>query len=94
MITPPPPEDPQTSDPQTASPQIPDPQIPNLGNQPPNRTEPLISTRTALIGTLGILCGVIVGVLTFLAGANVPAATLAGLLVLGGATTFFNKAVG
>ncbi|MFI9817954.1 hypothetical protein [Saccharothrix variisporea] len=55
---------------------------------------PLVSTRTAVVLVLGLLCGTAAGVLTYLAGDNTAAAVLAGLAASGAAVAFFHAHVG
>lgn len=51
---------------------------------------PLLTTRTAVVLLLGLVCGASAGVLTYLAGDNTAAAILAGLAAFGAATAFFH----
>lgn len=55
---------------------------------------PLLSTRTALVLLLGLMCGTGAGTLTYLAGNNVAAAVLAGLAASGASVAFFHAHVG
>ncbi|MEV0678234.1 hypothetical protein AB0I60_17135 [Actinosynnema sp. NPDC050436] len=59
--------------------------------QPPR--PPLLSTRTALVLLLGLVCGAGAGVLTHLAGNNAATALLAGLAAAGAAVAFFHSHV-
>lgn len=54
---------------------------------------PLITLRSAVIFTLGIISGSAATALTALAGTHIAAAVLAGLAALGAAITFFNKVI-
>lgn len=58
---------------------------------PPPSPPPLISTRAALVVLLGLLCGMVAAVLTFLAAKNGPAAVLVGLGAFGGGISFFHR---
>ncbi|MEV6823750.1 hypothetical protein [Amycolatopsis sp. NPDC051102] len=60
----------------------------------PKPPTPLLSVRAAVVLLLGLTCGVAVGVLTYLAGGNTPAAILAGLMSTGGAIVFLHREVG
>ena len=52
---------------------------------------PLLTTRTAVVLLLGLVCGASAGVLTYLAGDdNAAAAVLAGLAAFGAAAAFFH----
>ncbi|NUT47981.1 MAG: hypothetical protein HOV94_11825 [Saccharothrix sp.] len=55
---------------------------------------PLLTTRTALVLLLGLVCGAGAGVLAYLAGNNVAAAVLAGLAASGVSVAFFHAHVG
>jgi len=55
---------------------------------------PLLSTRTALVLLLGLVCGTGAGTLTYLAGNNIAAAILAGLTASGVSVAFFHAHVG
>jgi hypothetical protein len=61
-------------------------------NRPPQT--PLLTTRTAVVLLLGLLCGATAGVLTYLAGDNIAAAILAGLATMGAAIAFFHANLG
>ncbi|MFJ5302792.1 hypothetical protein [Streptomyces sp. NPDC088350] len=56
-----------------------------------NRT--LLTTRSALIFLLGILCGTGTGILTAFTGASPAGAVLSGMAALGFAVPFFNTLV-
>ncbi|MCC8248786.1 hypothetical protein [Saccharothrix luteola] len=55
---------------------------------------PLLSTRTALVLLLGLVCGTGAGTLTYLAGNNAATAILAGLTASGVSVAFFHAHVG
>lgn len=59
----------------------------------PQPTPPLLSVRTALVLTLGLLAGTVVGVLAGLADHNVWAGVLAGILAAGAAVLSFHKII-
>lgn len=54
---------------------------------------PLFSIRLALILLLALVCGGIVGLLTWLAGDNIPAAVLAGLTAAGLSVIAFHNLI-
>ncbi|MET8848701.1 hypothetical protein [Amycolatopsis sp. NPDC004625] len=54
---------------------------------------PVVTVRQAVVLLLALVCGLTVGVLTYLAGGNLPAAILAGLSSFGGAVVFLHRAV-
>lgn len=53
-----------------------------------------VSARTALILVMAFVCGVVVGLLTFMANGNVPAAILAGICALGATMISLHMLVG
>lgn len=55
---------------------------------------PLLTVRSAVILLLGVVCGFIIGALTYLAGGNTAASVLAGLGASGSSVMFLHKAIG
>ncbi|ATE52721.1 hypothetical protein [Actinosynnema pretiosum] len=56
--------------------------------------DPLMPLRTAVVLIAALLCGGLVGALAYLAGDNLPAATIVGLAALAGAVGFFHGHIG
>ncbi len=54
---------------------------------------PLLPLRTAVVMLVGFVCGTAVGILTFLACGNVPAAVLAGLTTTGSAIVVLHRLI-
>ena len=57
-------------------------------------TPPLLTVRTALVLTLGLLAGIIVGVLAAVAEHSVWAGALAGVFTAGAAVLGFHQIIG
>ncbi|PPK67895.1 hypothetical protein V5P93_007239 [Actinokineospora auranticolor] len=60
---------------------------------PASGPPPLLTVRTAVILTLGLLFGALVGGLTFLGGGAVAVAVLSGITGTGGSIAFLHKVV-
>ena len=62
-------------------------------SNPDPAPEPLLGMRAALILSLSLATGAVVGGLTLWAGAVLPAAVLAGLTACGGAVRLLNEVI-
>lgn len=63
-------------------------------SEPQPTPPPLLTVRTALVLTLGLLAGIIVGVLAAVAEHSVWTGVLAGILTTGAAVLGFHKVIG
>lgn len=59
----------------------------------PQTPPPLLSLRSAVVLLLGVVCGIAVGVLAFLAGRNAATAVLSGLAGAGATIAFLHKVI-